>query len=372
MHAQYVTTYFVKGAARTAAPALAAAAARCEAEARWVAAEVAHAPRAKDQAALFTKFVAAAEHCQRLRNFFSLFNVVCALGSPDVLRLKKMHKLVPEKTRARLAALEGVINPSRNMKVYRDALAAAAAAGAPCVPFLPLHLKDLVFMNEVASVDSAAVVNFDKCTLVARCVAAMDMGPPYAALAANPAAQAYLTVRAPVPGRSINGSLVVVTVFFYTHTQQAAAMNPPKSAEALAAAKAAAPARGLFAAWRNPGGASAAAAPALPLVLAAVPHGKKPRSASQGDAAVAPATMASPPPPAAAAVAVPVTSPPPPTLAKRRSANADLNRSGHPADAGVGPPVTSPAAAAVATPPSSAEPRGKALGVTLLSRESLV
>ena len=100
------------------APHLAAATARCEAETRWVAAEIAHQPRSKDQAALFIKFVAVAEFCHQLRNYFSLFNVVCALGSPDVRRLKKVMKLVPEKVHLRLQALETIINPSRNMKVW--------------------------------------------------------------------------------------------------------------------------------------------------------------------------------------------------------------------------------------------------------------
>jgi hypothetical protein len=113
-----VACYFTKSKrAPGKAPQLAAATARCEAETRWVVAEIAHQPRSKDQAALFVKFVAVAEACHRLRNFFSLFSIVCALGSPDVRRLKKVIKSVPDKVHLRLQALETLINPSRNMKV---------------------------------------------------------------------------------------------------------------------------------------------------------------------------------------------------------------------------------------------------------------
>ncbi len=116
------------------APHLAAATARCEAETRWVVAEIAHQSRSKDQAALFVKFVAVAEACHRLRNFFSLFNIVCALGSPDVRRLKKLVKLVPEKVHLRLQVLETLINPSRNMKVWFGLVVLFYALTLVCFP----------------------------------------------------------------------------------------------------------------------------------------------------------------------------------------------------------------------------------------------
>ena len=77
------------------------------------------------------------------------------------------------------------------MKVYRDSL--AAEPKKPCVPFLPLHLKDLVFMNEISTTMDDEAINFDKLGVVARCISTMERGARYA-LGVNPAVQSYLKV----------------------------------------------------------------------------------------------------------------------------------------------------------------------------------
>lgn len=90
------------------------------------------------------------------------------------------------------STLEGIMNPSKNMKVYRDRL--RSYADAPCVPFLPLHLKDLVFANEAGKTAKKNVVNFDKLSLVAKCIIPLATVPPYASLEEDHALQAYFRV----------------------------------------------------------------------------------------------------------------------------------------------------------------------------------
>lgn len=138
---------------------------------------------------MFAKFVDIADHCQRLRNYFSMFNIVIALGSPEMRRNKNMMKKVPDKVKAKLVDLEGLMDPSKNMKKYRELV--AASPDLPFVPFLPLHLKDLTFVNEVKTKSGENVVNYDKLRMVGKCIASLVMTRFYN-LNWNSALQAYI------------------------------------------------------------------------------------------------------------------------------------------------------------------------------------
>ena len=126
-----------------------------------------------------------------------MFNIVGALGSPELRRVKRLMKSIPEKVKHRLEALEALMDPSRNMKKYRDLV--AAAVDMPYVPFLPLHLKDLTFVNEVKTTDSNQVVNFDKLRVVGKCISSLVMADFYN-LHWNAALQAYIKVSILPPG----------------------------------------------------------------------------------------------------------------------------------------------------------------------------
>ena len=173
-------------------PNLANAIKRFDQESYWVAAEIRLPDKVKEQASIITKFIKVADHSAKLGNFFSVFSILGALCFPEVTRLKPAWEKVPDKVKRLQSQLEDIMNPSRNMKKYRERL--AQFNGAACVPCLPLHLKDLVFANETKDVQTNSIVNFEKLTMVARLVATLVTLKPYIGVREDAALQAYLQV----------------------------------------------------------------------------------------------------------------------------------------------------------------------------------
>ncbi|KAJ3117360.1 hypothetical protein HK100_000840 [Physocladia obscura] len=132
---------------------------RFDKESYWVATEVVMQKDAKKRVAVLSKFILTTKACQEANNFFSLFSLMSGLGLSPVSRLKKTWEALPEKSKAVYSELEKIIDPSRNMKNYRDLLAKAVP---PIVPFLPIYLKDLTFMNDGNAKYVENMINFDK------------------------------------------------------------------------------------------------------------------------------------------------------------------------------------------------------------------
>lgn len=137
---------------------------------------------------MIAKFIRVADQSAKLGNFFSVFSILGALCFPEVTKLRGAWDRVPEKVKRLQSHLENLMNPSRNMKVYRDQL--KSLNDKSCVPCLPLHLKDLVFANEAGSIQKNGVINYEKLALVAKCIARLTALPPYASLKPDAALQA--------------------------------------------------------------------------------------------------------------------------------------------------------------------------------------
>ncbi|KAJ3209318.1 hypothetical protein HDU82_001020 [Entophlyctis luteolus] len=162
---------------------------RFDKESYWVATEIVMQKDLKKRSSVLSKFILTTkvslapvtnlirnlQACQEANNFFTLFSFMSGLGLSPVSRLKKTWEVnfgicmydtavidkqaLPEKTKTIYAELEKLIDPSRNMKSYRDLLAKAAP---PIVPFLPIYLKDLTFMNDGNSKMVQGMINFEK------------------------------------------------------------------------------------------------------------------------------------------------------------------------------------------------------------------
>ncbi|KAJ3162687.1 hypothetical protein HDU86_003660 [Geranomyces michiganensis] len=135
---------------------------RFDKESYWIATEVVREKDLKKRVAVLRKFIHTGKMCQELNNFFTMYALIAGLNMPPVQRLKKTWEALPDKTKKTWAELEKIQDPSRNMKNYRDLL---AVASPPIVPFLPLYLKDLTFMNDGNESKIGAerqMINFDK------------------------------------------------------------------------------------------------------------------------------------------------------------------------------------------------------------------
>ncbi|KAJ1557563.1 Rap guanine nucleotide exchange factor 6, partial [Cladochytrium tenue] len=156
----------------------------------WVATEILSQRDPKKRATVLKTVILAAKFCQENNNFFSLFAILAGLSIAPISRLKKTWEALPEKVRTTHTELEKIIDPSRNMKNYKDAL---AAAQPPIVPFLPIYLKDLTFINDGNASKVDGMVNFDKLRMMgARVKDMLTFARIAYAFEADPAAQNYV------------------------------------------------------------------------------------------------------------------------------------------------------------------------------------
>ncbi|KAG0055799.1 hypothetical protein BGZ83_007379 [Gryganskiella cystojenkinii] len=108
----------------------------------WVAHEIVSCKRTKHRREVIKKFIDVAMKCRELNNLHTTMFIVSALTSKPVTRLKKTWKSM-DKDKEILSELEKLLDPSSNMRHYRQAI---AAASAPAIPFLPILLKDITFI----------------------------------------------------------------------------------------------------------------------------------------------------------------------------------------------------------------------------------
>ncbi|ORX83849.1 ras GEF [Anaeromyces robustus] len=138
---------------------------RFDKESYWVATEICVIPELKKRIQMLKKWILTANECIKNNNFFSFFSIVAGLNLTPVSRLKKTWDGLSEKYTKMWNELEKICDPSRNMKAYRDIL---AKSNPPIVPFLPIYLKDLTFMNDGNDAKVNGMINFDKLRMMAK------------------------------------------------------------------------------------------------------------------------------------------------------------------------------------------------------------
>ncbi|KAF9933171.1 hypothetical protein FBU30_006337 [Linnemannia zychae] len=99
----------------------------------WVAHEIVSTAGSKTRKQLIKKFIEVAKICGRLNNLHTALFVVSALTSKPVRRLSSTWKLVSSRDMETLKELEGLMDPSGNMRAYRQAI---AGAEAPDITFI--------------------------------------------------------------------------------------------------------------------------------------------------------------------------------------------------------------------------------------------
>jgi len=138
---------------------------RFDKESYWVATEICTIPELKKRIHMLKKWILIANECIKRNNFFSFFSIVAGLNLTPVSRLKKTWDGLSDKYTKMWNDLEKICDPSRNMKNYRDIL---AKSEPPIVPFLPIYLKDLTFMNDGNDSKVNGMINFDKLRMMTK------------------------------------------------------------------------------------------------------------------------------------------------------------------------------------------------------------
>ncbi|CAM4608058.1 unnamed protein product [Lepidochelys kempii] len=133
----------------------------------WIATELCLCAEPGKRAQLLRKFIKLAAHLKEQKNLNSFFAVMFGLSNTSVSRLSKTWERLPHKTRKLHTALERMLDPSWNHRVYRLAIAKLTP---PIIPFVPLLLKDMTFIHEGNRTLAENLINFEKMRMMAKAV----------------------------------------------------------------------------------------------------------------------------------------------------------------------------------------------------------
>ncbi|XP_054039287.1 rap guanine nucleotide exchange factor 3 isoform X2 [Rissa tridactyla] len=133
----------------------------------WVATELCLCPEVGRRAQLLRKFIKLAAHLKEQKNLNSFFAVMFGVSNTAVSRLAKTWERLPHKIRKLHSALERMLDPSWNHRVYRLAV---AKLSPPIIPFVPLLLKDMTFIHEGNRTLAENLINFEKMHMMAKTV----------------------------------------------------------------------------------------------------------------------------------------------------------------------------------------------------------
>ncbi|ORX54270.1 hypothetical protein BCR36DRAFT_581893 [Piromyces finnis] len=128
-------------------------------ESYWAATEVLSVEDLKKRTEILKKIILVTKHCLDNNNFFSTFALLSGLSTNAIQRLKKTWEALPSKIKNIFSDIEKLMDPSRNMRNYRMEL---ESKEPPIIPFLPIYLKDLTFINDGNQSKIESMVNFDK------------------------------------------------------------------------------------------------------------------------------------------------------------------------------------------------------------------
>jgi len=113
----------------------------------WVATLILRVENIKERAKLLKHFINVADACLKINNFNTLFEIMMALISNPVHRLKKTWEAIGAPDRMKFKKLEDVCSFSSNRKNYREELKKVSPTQS-CLPYLGVSLTDLVFFDE--------------------------------------------------------------------------------------------------------------------------------------------------------------------------------------------------------------------------------
>ncbi|KAJ6256294.1 hypothetical protein Dda_8791 [Drechslerella dactyloides] len=116
----------------------------------WATSEIVMTRDIYERARCITKYIHIAAHARRLQNFATTYQLVIALLSYDVARLKKTWSLVTEADRATFRDLESLVQPNMNYHNLRKEMDLVTGETG-CIPFVGLFTHDLIHTATMTS-----------------------------------------------------------------------------------------------------------------------------------------------------------------------------------------------------------------------------
>eukprot|EP01128_Nolandella_sp_AFSM9_P012163 TRINITY_DN9011_c0_g1_i1.p1 TRINITY_DN9011_c0_g1~~TRINITY_DN9011_c0_g1_i1.p1 ORF type:complete len:1102 (+),score=252.09 TRINITY_DN9011_c0_g1_i1:42-3347(+) len=142
---EYLGQKWTGNDAQTLTPHITAAINRFNTVTSWVSQEIVKYRKASQRAVVVARFLDIAAECVELRNFDTMVQIVTALESSPISRLKHTWAELPRSTLAIRDEMLDLFSPVENWRNYRNAV---ARSEPPCLPYLGLYLQQLTFSED--------------------------------------------------------------------------------------------------------------------------------------------------------------------------------------------------------------------------------
>lgn len=127
----------------------------------WVISEILLTKRLAERICVVSRFIHIAFLCREMQNFATLMQIVLALSSSHVSRLKETWQHILPQDKKILAELEQIVVPLKNFHNLRQEFVSIDPEKG-CIPFVGLSLSDLTFNNERLKLSEDGDVNFEQ------------------------------------------------------------------------------------------------------------------------------------------------------------------------------------------------------------------
>jgi son of sevenless-like protein len=108
----------------------------------------------KTRAKLFVKFIKIAAALRKINNFHTLMAVLSGLNDGPIFRLKTTKDQIPPKWLKVWEELQSLMSHEGSYVNYRHAL---SAAQPPCIPYIGIYLRDLVYIESTNAPEEVKV-----------------------------------------------------------------------------------------------------------------------------------------------------------------------------------------------------------------------
>lgn len=113
----------------------------------WIKSEILLTQLQRERAQTISRFIHVAHHSRRLQNYSTMMQIVLALSSSTIKKLKRTWQNVPLADTEMLESLEQVVSPFRNFQRLRAEFNSLDTS-IGCIPFLGVYLSDLTYNAE--------------------------------------------------------------------------------------------------------------------------------------------------------------------------------------------------------------------------------
>ena len=137
----------------------------------WVSSELVTKLKLVDRVAALEKLVRVAEICCEHKNYCISMAIASGVNNSCVRRMKKTFAAVSAEAHASLNELERKFSHSKNFRDYRILMDAVAP---PCIPYVGMYQKDILFLEDGNPNTIQSLVNWSKRTKMAEAICDMS------------------------------------------------------------------------------------------------------------------------------------------------------------------------------------------------------